>query len=226
MKQSKFKFGDRVKVTDSRCIYLLYDEMAGIMDMKNWEPNKYITNGSVATVINIQKHPTLENVLIGIRIDDGKEYIIGEDGLESVKETETSDVIQISRKHLNEYYGHSNTEQRNFINDNFKVDGTTTISALIELERIASDFLKPVIRKNHPECFPTPEFDFTDYRREHTCVVFTDRQTELLGFEMSPIQIRTHGKYQNKGFWLSSEVEWKLIKEGDTQVLVPIKKIN
>jgi hypothetical protein len=40
---------------------------------------------------------------------------------------------------------------------------------------------------------------------------------------MSPIQIRTHGKYQNKGFWLSSEVEWKLIKEGDTQVLVPIK---
>jgi len=223
MEQSKFKFGDRVKVKSLGPFYPTYSDMARIMGITNWGKGSELLCGDTGTVINIQEHLTSQHVLIGIRIDDGKEYIIGEDGLESVKETETSDVIKISRKHLNEYYGHSNTEQRNFINDNFKVDGTTTISAIIELERIASDFLKPVIRKNHPECFPTPEFDFTDYRREHTCVVFTDRQTELLGFEMSPIQIRTHGKYQNKGFWLSSEVEWKLIKEGDTQVLVPIK---
>ena len=224
MEQSKFKFGDRVKVKSLGPFYPAYSDMARIMGITNWGKGSELLCGDTGTVINIQEHLTSQHVLIGIRTDDDKEYIIGEDGLESVKETKTSDVIQISRKLVAEYYEISNGEQRKYINDNFKIDGTTTVDALIGLEKLFHGKWKNIIRENHPKYFPKPEFDFTDYRREHTCVVFTDRQTELLGFEMSPIQIRTHGEYQNKGFWLSNEVEWKLIKEGDTQVLVPIKK--
>jgi hypothetical protein len=143
---------------------------------------------------------------------------------ELVNEINSSDVIKISRKHLNEYYDYLNTTQRNFINDNFKVDGTTTIGALIELEKIASNSLKPVIRLNHPEYFPKPEFDFSNYVKKYNSDIFTTEQFKLLGFNESPIEIRSCGEYKNKGFYLNSEVKWELIKENNAQLLVPIKK--
>ena len=226
MTQSKFKIGDKVKVTNVGGVFSSYQEMAKIMDLKNWNEGNNPKNKSIALIVNVQQHPCfIEKTIYGIESEDGKDYIIGEDGLESVKETKTSDVIKISRKHLNEYYDHSNTEQRNFINDNFKVDGTTTISAIIELERIASDFLKPVIRKNHPECFPTPEFDFSKYVNKCNYDILTTEQFKLLGFNKSPIQIRSCNEYKNKAFYLNNdEIEWKLIKEGNVQILLPIKK--
>lgn len=225
MTQSRFKIGDKVKVTDSGCIYPAYSDMARIMGITNWGKGSELLCGDTGTVINIQEHLALQHVLIGIRTDEGKEHIIGEDGLESVKETKTSDVIKISRKHLNEYYDHSNTEQRNFINNNFTVDGTTTIGAIIKLERIASDFLKPVIRKNHPEYFSKPEFDFSKYVNKCNYDILTTEQFKLLGFNKSPIQIRSCNEYRNKAFYLNNdEIEWKLIKEGNAQILLPIKK--
>jgi hypothetical protein len=46
----------------------------------------------------------------------------------------------------------------------------------------------------------------------------------LLGFNESPIQIRNHGEYKNKGFYLNCEVKWELIEEFGSKILVPIKK--
>jgi hypothetical protein len=47
----------------------------------------------------------------------------------------------------------------------------------------------------------------------------------LLGFNKSPIQIRSCNEYKNKAFYLNNdEIVWKLIKEGNVQILLPIKK--
>jgi len=85
MIQSKFKIGDKVKVTDPNWIYLSYEEMAGIMDLKNWQSYKSIKRGSVGTVINIKMHQSdISNITIGIRLEDETEYIMDEKGLKLV----------------------------------------------------------------------------------------------------------------------------------------------
>ena len=85
MIQSKFKIGDKVKVIDPNWIYLSYDEMVGIMDLKNWQSYKSIKRGSVGTVINIKMHQSdTSNITIGIRLEDETEYIMDEKGLKLV----------------------------------------------------------------------------------------------------------------------------------------------
>ena len=179
MTQSKFKIGDKVKVTKLGHIYTSYSDMAIIMGFNiwDWDRGGELLYGDTGTVINIQKHPTLENVLIGIRTKNGKEYIIDENGLELVVETKSSDVIQISRQLLNDYYNASTSGQKQYMNDNFKIDGTTTVGAIIRLEELACDDWKRIIRKNHPECFPKrfpkPEFDFSEYNKKYGSIIFT-----------------------------------------------------
>jgi hypothetical protein len=63
-------------------------------------------------------------------------------------------IIKISRTLLNEYYEAATASQREFINDNFKIDGTTTVESIIRLHKIACDAWKLTIKANHPECFP------------------------------------------------------------------------
>lgn len=70
-------------------------------------------------------------------------------GLES-----TSRPYSISRELLNKYYGAATAPQREYINDNFKVDGTTTVQGIIGLYDIACKTWKSTIKQNHPECFP------------------------------------------------------------------------
>jgi len=225
MIQSKFKIGDKVKVTDSGCIYSYYDEMAGMMDLKNWQPGKGIKNGSVATVIQIERHPEdLSTILIGIRLEDGTEHIISEEGLELLTEIKPSDTIQICRTRLDDYYNASTPAQKQYINDNFKVDGTTTVDAIIGLEAIACDDWKRIIRRNHPECFSKTEFDFSEYVKKFDTNIISEEQYKLLGFRCSPIQIRSGGEYNHKGFYLTSKVKWKLVEDQGAQILVPIKK--
>ena len=67
----------------------------------------------------------------------------------------TAKTIQISRELLNQYYDAATMSQREFINDNFKVDGTTTVASIIKLHSIACDTWKSIIKANHPNCFPT-----------------------------------------------------------------------
>ena len=67
---------------------------------------------------------------------------------------DTAKTIQIARHLLNDYYNASTTIQKQFINDNFKIDGTTTVEAIIGLHDLACDRWKDTIKRNHPECFP------------------------------------------------------------------------
>ena len=68
---------------------------------------------------------------------------------------ETNKTIKISRELLNEYYEAATASQRDFINDNFTINGTTTVASIIGLHNIACDVWKSIIKANHPNCFPT-----------------------------------------------------------------------
>ena len=61
--------------------------------------------------------------------------------------------IQISRSLLNEYYEASTREQKEYLAEHFKLDGTTTDEAIRGLHDLACSTWKPRIKKNHPECF-------------------------------------------------------------------------
>ena len=67
---------------------------------------------------------------------------------------DTTKTIQIARHLLNDYYNASTTIQKQFINDNFKIDGTTTVESIIGLHNIACPTWKDTIKENHPDCFP------------------------------------------------------------------------
>ena len=228
MIQSKFKIGDKVMVINVRECYRYYDDMAELMGLTNWNEDVSPNKNSEAIIINIEQHPELNTLVIGIRTKDGKEYIISETGIKLLEPSKSDikqlDVIQISRHLLNKYYDVSTDTQKQYINDNFKIDGTTTVDAIIGLEKIACTNWKPIIRENHPECFPKPEFDFSEYHKKFGTVILSKEKYELLGFEESPIQIRNWGEYKDKGFYLSNDVEWKLVEEQGAQILVPIKK--
>ena len=229
MIQSKFKIGDTVMVINVRGCYRYYVDMAELMGLTNWNEDVSPEKNSEAIIINIEQHPELKTLVIGIRTKDGKEYMMGEEGLELLEPSKSDikqlDVIQISRTLLNKYYDVSTDTQKQYINDNFKIDGTTTVDAIIGLEKIACTNWKPIIRKNHPECFPKPEFDFSEYHKKFGTVILSKEKYELLGFEESPIQIRNHGDYKHKGFYLTNRngVKWELVEDYGVQVLVPIK---
>ena len=229
MIQSKFKIGDKVMVTNEIYCYRYYVDMAELMCLTNWNEGAIPDKNSEAIIINIEQQPELNTLLIGIRTKDGKQYIMGENSLillePSKSDIKQLDVIQISRTLLNEYYDASTDTQRQYINDNFKVNGTTTVDAIIGLEAIACDDWKRTIRINHPECFPKPEFDFSKFVTIYETIdIFTKQESELLGFKETPIQIRNLGDYRYKGFHLITDVKWELVEDEGVQVLVPIKK--
>jgi len=67
---------------------------------------------------------------------------------------DTNKTIRISRELLNEYFEASTIGQKEFINEHFKIGGTTTVASIIGLHNIACNEWKPIIKANHPECFP------------------------------------------------------------------------
>ena len=227
MIQSKFKIGDKVMVINVRECYRYYDEMAKLMGLTNWNEDVIPDKNSEAIIINIEQHPEQNTLVIGIRTKDGKEYIFSETGIKLLEPSKSDnpilDVIQISRTLLNEYYDASTDTQRQYINDNFKIDGTTTVDAIVGLEKIACDDWKRTIRINHPECFPKAGFDFSKFVTIYDSDIFTKKESKLLGFEESPIQIRNHGDYRYKGFYLITDVKWELVEDRGAQILVPIK---
>ena len=79
------KVGDRVRVVNNGAIYSSYDEMAKKMDLLNWVNNVVTHNGNLATVIDIQQHPSHHNTTVcGIRTNDDKDIVIGLYGLELI----------------------------------------------------------------------------------------------------------------------------------------------
>jgi hypothetical protein len=65
-----------------------------------------------------------------------------------------TDAITIDRGILNQYYDAATTPQREYLDEHFTIGGKTTIKAITGLYDIACDKWKPIIKNNHPECFP------------------------------------------------------------------------
>jgi len=60
---------------------------------------------------------------------------------------------KITRELLSKYWDAATDAQRTYLNDNFKLDGSTTNEAIIGLHDLACTDWKPTIKKNHPDCF-------------------------------------------------------------------------
>ena len=135
--------------------------------------------------------------------------------------------IQISRTLLNQYYDAATVEQREYIINHFKLDGTTTDKAIRELHDLACKDWKPKIKANHPDCFPEDSkyFDFSKYVDQHGCNgIVSSNVADSLGLCKNFIQVRGSSTKTNlRAFYLTSEYNWELIKEGGATVLIPTK---
>jgi len=138
--------------------------------------------------------------------------------------------IQISRELLNEYYEASTYEQKAYLSEHFKLDGTTTDKAIRGLYDLACWDWKPRIKKNHPDCFPEDSkyFDFSKYVDKHGCDgIVSSNVADLLGLCRNFIQVRGSSTKNNlRAFYLTSDYNWELIKEGGATVLIPTKNVK
>ncbi len=140
--------------------------------------------------------------------------------------------IQITRELLNEYYEASTREQKAYLSEHFKLDGTTTIEAIRGLHDLACGPWKKKIKKNHPDCFPedSKHFDFSS--RPMVRGIVSDEVADSLGMEHNFIQIRNNEdnpETHRRSFYLSSKYDWKLVQDGEESngmawALIPTKK--
>lgn len=138
--------------------------------------------------------------------------------------------IRISRDLLNDYYEASTTEQKDYLVEHFKLDGTTTDEAIRGLHDIACSTWKSRIKKNHPDCFPeeSKHFDFSGVERK----IVSDEIADELGMRHGFIQVRNHRsnpETHGRSFYLTTEYNWELKQdgredEGPVYVLIPTKK--
>ena len=144
--------------------------------------------------------------------------------------------IKISRQLLNEYYEVATTPQKEYLIENFKLDGTTTDEAIRELHAMACDRWKPRIKKNHPDCFPeeSKHFDFSGYVSNNGYNILKEGAGNQLGMSNTFIQIRNNdGSHETnmRSFYLDSAYNWELKHDGSEDgnlvyVLIPTKKLS
>ena len=141
-----------------------------------------------------------------------------------------SKTIQISRTLLNEYYDAATKEQKEYIVNHFKMDGTTTDKAICGLHDLACKDWKPKIKANHPDCFPEDSkyFDFSKHTNLHGCdSIVLGNVAESLGLCRNFIQVRISTTENNdRSFYLDRRYNWELINEGGVMVLIPTKKVK
>ena len=140
--------------------------------------------------------------------------------------------IQISRELLNAYYEASTSEQKAFLTEHFKLDGTTTDEAIRGLHDLACALWKKKIKKNHPDCFPEDSKHFDFSKRETVRGIVSDEVADSLGMAHNFIQIRNNSdnpETHYRSFYLSSKYDWKLVQDGEESngmawALIPTKK--
>jgi hypothetical protein len=83
---TKFNIGDKVKVVDNGKSYTTYQTWADVYGLKNYKSKEFYcpNNGTVATIVAKAKHLGGNEMLVGIRIENGDEYIIEDKGLELI----------------------------------------------------------------------------------------------------------------------------------------------
>jgi hypothetical protein len=134
--------------------------------------------------------------------------------------------IQISRDLLNAYYDAATLEQKVYLTEHFKLDGTTTVEAIRGLHDIACATWKPKIKVNHPDCFPiTKYFDFSEHASMDKFIISAD-VCKSLGLENDFIQVRnsSNPETDKRSFYLSCRYNWELVQDGPAMVLIPTKK--
>jgi hypothetical protein len=144
--------------------------------------------------------------------------------------------IQISRELLNVYYEASTREQKAYLAEHFKLDGTTTDEAIRGLHNLACNKWKPRIKKNHPDCFPedSKHFDFSGHVEKNGYVsVIPEDAAESLGLNHNFIRVRHNPKNEKthcRSFYLDSDYNWELVQDGTEDgdvvimALIPTKK--
>ena len=141
-----------------------------------------------------------------------------------------SKTIQIPRTLLNEYYEAATKEQKEYIVNHFKMDGTTTDEAIRGLYDLACWDWKPKIKANHPDCFPKDSkyFDFSKHTNQYGCdSIVSNNVAESLGLCRNFIQVRGSSTENNdRSFYLDRRYNWELVNEEDVTVLIPTKKIK
>jgi len=143
-------------------------------------------------------------------------------------QTTMSKSIRISRELLNEYYDAATTPQKTYLTEHFKLDGSTTVKAIRGLHDMACKGWKPIIKNNHPDCFPEESkyFDFSEHVRNKSKSFVPSEVCESLGLVPDFIQVRNtiNPETHHRSFYLSNSYKWELKFDGDSMVLIPTKK--
>jgi hypothetical protein len=149
----------------------------------------------------------------------------------TMKQLDTTQTIKITKEQLFAYYEAATDSQKEYMDEHFKLSGTTTIQGIIGLHEIACSKWKSIIKKNHPECFPEDSkyFDLKSLKRNGGSCIFTQEEAVAAGFHSSGfIQIANDildGNYKNRGFYLSASVNWEFHEtDNGGWVVVPTKK--
>lgn len=98
---SKFKIGDKVKVVDAGRTYTTYNAWAKKHGLTNYagRPRDCMTyNGLIGVIVAVVHSATERGYLIGIRAEDGKEYIVEDCGLELVTDVNLKDLLTNGRR--------------------------------------------------------------------------------------------------------------------------------
>jgi hypothetical protein len=141
--------------------------------------------------------------------------------------TPMSKQIRISREILNEYYEASTNEQKDYLTEHFKLDGSTTVEAIRGLHDMACEGWKPKIKKNHPDCFPiTKYFDFSKHVNKKDKFIVSEDVCKSLGLQDDFIQVRNscNQELDQRSFYLTTNYNWELVQDDHVMVLVPTKK--
>ena len=148
----------------------------------------------------------------------------------TMKQLDPTQTIKITKEQLYAYYEAATDFQKEYMDEHFKLSGTTTIQGIIGLYDIACSKWQPIIKKNHPECFPEKNkyFDLSGLKKDKSegNYIFTHEQGRNAGFgSYHFLQVRGCGEYENKGFYLHSDYNWEIVKDSNgVLVLLPTKK--
>ena len=232
MKKTRFQIGQTVKITNTGHRYPGYREMAEKMGLTKWMIGKMMRQGDYPTIVAVVYDDSNRKTLYGVELG-GQQEIYSESGfLASAIDCDPTSYIHIDRDTLNSYWDAATTSQREYMNNHFQLDGTTTIAAIRGLRDIACDAWKKVITSNHSEVFPeySKYFDLAPLLRDggrHNTCVFTCEQEKAAGVS-GVIMIANailDGKYRNKGFYLSDNYNWEFHEtDGGGWVVVPTKR--
>jgi hypothetical protein len=94
-----FRVGQQVVVNNADCCYTSYNKVFDLMGFKNtkenWPGNISNVKCEIATIFDMEYHLDFNYMLCGIRFDDGKELLIGQEGLREFTGFEKSDLVVI-----------------------------------------------------------------------------------------------------------------------------------